>query len=405
MEYLIIILGLLILTYIYDYRRSSTGKLLWYVITFIALVALAGLRYRIGIDSIRYEGYYKEVPVLWELKYSYFAKVRWEPGFVVLLSACKSISKDFTLFQLVHAFIVNSAVFILFWKNSRNPFLGILLYCFYSYLALNTEVLREALAVALFLFAWPYFKRNNFLVYYLFILGAISMHIGAIVCLFCPIFVIPKVRYLFTFGKRTFVICAAILIVGFAINQLFFNYVKLLSFSATLVDRATAYAENDLGKSTYNIMGILGNIVKWILYPIIAMYFLNKEFSQMPDKKRSAFLHAEVLAMVSIYIAVLTIVINIFHRFNSYFIIFSILLVSDWVFSTLKVKAKRYRLNFIYWCLVLLPSFVFLLRAEFGPIGYGGRLKNYMTYYPYSSRLDPQEDRNREAVFRYYRTW
>lgn len=403
MVYFIIIFTILLLIFRYDYCRKETGRLFWYLAIFAAMVAVAGLRYRIGTDSVRYETYYKSMPVLWELSAKYFEKTRFEPGFVILMSACRSISKDFILFQFVHALIVNSAVFILFWRNSRNPFTGLLFYCFMSYMALNTEVLREALAVSVFIYAWPFFKRNNFLVYYLLILLAISFHLGASICLLCPLFVLPGSGYFFKLGKRTFFICAGILIVGFAINKLFFNYVKLFTFSAALMDRATAYAQDELGESTYNLMGVLGSFIKRIIYPILAIYFLNKE--KMRHKQKNTLRHLEALALFSIYIALLTIVINIFHRFNSYFLIFTALLISKWIFTPLQVKGKCYLLSFKYWCLILLPFFVFTVRDEFGNVGHSGRLKTYMTYYPYSSRLTMEEDRDRESLFRFYRSW
>ncbi len=403
MIYFIIIFTIFILIFRYDYCRKQGGRTFWYIALFVALVVVAGLRYRIGTDSVRYETYYKSMPVLWELSMKYFEKTRFEPGFVILMSACRSVTQDFILFQFVHAIIINSAVFLLFWRNSRNPFTGILFYCFMSYMALNTEVLREALAVAVFLFSWPFFKRNNFLVYYALILLAISFHLGASVCLLCPLFVLPGLGYFFKLGKRTIFICAAILIVGFAINKLFFNYVKLFTFSATLMDRATAYAQDELGDSTYNIMGVLGSVVKRILYPVLAIYFLRKD--RLSRNQKNNLKHLEALALFSIYIALMTIVINIFHRFNSYFLIFTALLISKWIFTPLRVKGKRYVLSFKYWCLILLPFFIFTVKDEFGSVGVSGRLKTYMTYYPYSSRLTMEEDRNREALFRFYRSW
>ena len=406
MIYFIILFILLLLSLRYDYYRATKGRMFWYVATFVALVLVAGMRYRIGTDSIRYESYYKDMPVLWELSTNYFNKIRFEPGFVLLMSACRSVSEDFILFQFVHAIIINSAVFLLFWKNSRSPFTGIFFYCLFAYISMNTEVLRESLAVAVFIFAWPAFKNNKFLVYYLMILVAISFHLGATVCLFCPLFVLPGLGYFFTFGKRTFFICATILIIALIVNKMFFSYIKLLSFSATLVDRATAYSKNELGEATYNIMGILGNVVKWVIYPVLAMIFIRRD-SALPRDAKSANerKHLEALVLMSIYIALTTIVINILHRFNSYFMLFAVLLLSRWIYTPITMYGKRYRLNFGYWWLILAPLLAVLVRGEMSDVGHSGRLKTYMTYYPYSSRLTMEEDRNREAVFRFYRSW
>ena len=405
MIYFIVLLLLLILTYRYDYCEKERGRLFWYLVMFVAFVLVAGLRYRIGTDSIRYESYYAKVPLIWELRENYFAKVRWEPGFVIFTSVCRTISDDFTFFQIIHALFVNTAVFLFFWKNSRHPFFGLFLYCFFSYIALNTEVLREAMAVAIFLYAWPAFKRNNFIVFYLLMSVALLFHVGSSICFLCPLFVLPGFRYFFTYGRRTIFICIALLIVGFAINKLFFNYIRLLTFSATLVDRATAYSKNELGTSAYNVIGVLGNLMKWVIYPLVAMYFLNKNYPKMSKSEISFSRHAEALSIMSVYVALLTIVINIFHRFNSYFIFFSVLIISQWAFTILKTRKKKYRLSFLYWIVLFIPMFTFLIRSEFKEVGFSGRLKEYMTYFPYKSRLNPEEDRNREEVFRFHRSW
>lgn len=405
MIYLIVILLIIALSYRYDYCKKETGKKVWYFALFIILVCVSGLRYRLGTDSIRYETYYKTIPYLWELSEGYFIKTRFEPGFVFLMSFCRGISSDFTLFQFIHTIIVNIAVFNFFYRNTRNIFLGLFLYCMILYIPLNFEVLRESLAIACFLFAWEYFKKNNFLIYYILILLAMSFHIGSAICLLCPIFLLPGINYAFTLGKRTIFICIGVISLGFIINLLFFNIVKMLTFSATLVDRATAYSKDELGGVTLNLAGAIGVSIRWVIYPLLAMYFIKRRKRSFTKEERSDIKHIETLALVSIYIGLITIPISIFYRFNNYFYFFTILVLCIFAFNTLNIKQKRYKLNFIYWCLVFLPLIALQIRGQMSGINFSGSLKAYMTYFPYSSRLDPQIDRNREAVFKYYRSW
>lgn len=402
MIYLIIIVTIIILSYRYDYCKKETGKKVWIFALFIILICVSGLRYRLGTDSVRYETYYKTIPFLWELNDSYFLKMRFEPGFVLLMSFCRGITSDFTLFQFIHAIILNSAVFTFFYKNTRHCFLGILFYCIILYIPLNFEVLRESLAIACFLFAWPYFKNNNLLGYYLLILLAISFHVGATICLFCPLFLLPGFNYVFSFGKRTFFVCIIVLAAGFIINLLFFDMVKMLTFSATLADRATAYSKNELGGMTFNLAGALGVSIRWVVYPALALFLITHLKTQM---NRSDLKHLEVMVLMSIYIGLATIPISIWYRFNNYFYFFTILAISLASFERYNLNNKIYKFSFFYWCLFLFPLIALQIKGQMAPVNFSGSLKAYMTYYPYASRLNPVEDRNREAVFRYYHSW
>lgn len=405
MIYFIVLAVLIFLSYRYDYYKKSQGRLFSYLVMFAVLVLIAGLRYRIGTDSVRYERYYEEFPYIWELRKNYFLKVRFEPGFVILMSLCKSLTSDFTFFQFVCAIVTNSAVFYFIYKNTRHIFFGIFLYCFILYTQLNFEVLREAFAVSIFLFAWEPLKRNNLLLYYLLILLSIAFHIGSTICLLCPLFFLPGINYFFTFGKRTLFICIGVLGLGFAINYVFFDFIKLLSISASISDRATAYSKDELGGSTLNIFGALGTIIKWIAYPLISLYFINLRRKKDHIKFSKAFNRLEGLALMSIYIGLISIPIKILFRFNDYFFFFSIVVTSTFLYSSLIIKNKTYKLRFYYWLILLFPLLFIQAKSQTAGINNSGSLKAYMSYYPYASRLNPEVDRHREAIFRYYKSW
>lgn len=405
MIYLLIFIMLLVLCYRYDYVGHKRNKMFWTIVSFIALVLVAGLRYRIGVDSIRYESFYTYVPKIWEITPIFLEKTRWEPSFVLLMSVCKVISPDFTVFQLVHAVIINTAVFIFFYRNTRHFFFALAAYALLNYIPLNTEVLREALAVAIFLFAWEPFKRGNYLLYTLLILLAMTFHLGSTLMLFMPLMMLPGIRELFKFGKRTFFFCFGLLGIGFLVNLMFFDFIKLIAFSADVTDRATIYESNELGGNMLNFMGAIGFSIRYILYPLVAIYFIWKNKDSWDKTQTKTMNKIRMFTFMSIYVCILTIPIAIFHRFNSYFLFFSILMVSDWVFTVLKTKKRNLRLSFFSWFLIFVPLVTFQVRAQMGNENESGTLKGYMRYIPYYNRLDPQEDRDREALFRYHKSW
>lgn len=396
---------LLVLCYRYDYAGHRRHKMTWTVISFITLVLIAGLRYRIGVDSIRYESFFEKVPKIWEITRIYFETTRWEPGFIVFMSICRSISDDFTVFQLLHALFVNTAVFYFFYRNSRHFFFCLTAYALMNFIPLNTEVLREAMAVAIFLWAWEPFKRGNYLLYSLLIIVAMFFHMGSMILLTMPLMRLPGLRELFKFGKRTLFLCTGLLAFGFIINLMFFEFVKLISFSVEMTDRATVYAASELGGNLFNPMGVLGFSIRYIFYPLAAMFFLKRESKNWDREERMVMSKIQIFAFMSIYVCILTIPIAIFHRFNSYFFFFSILIVSDWVFTILHMKTRKVRLSFAYWAIIFIPLIVFHIKSQTGGENESATLKGYMRYIPYYSRFNPEEDRDREAIFRYHRAW
>jgi hypothetical protein len=59
MVYFIVLLFMLISVYRYDYRNQKKSKWAWYYLIMIMLVCIAGFRYNLGIDTLRYEKWFE----------------------------------------------------------------------------------------------------------------------------------------------------------------------------------------------------------------------------------------------------------------------------------------------------------------------------------------------------------
>ena len=62
MPYLIFFLLALLFTYQYDIKRRTQGKELAYFILLLSAVFLAGCRYVVGGDTVRYMRYWEDYP-------------------------------------------------------------------------------------------------------------------------------------------------------------------------------------------------------------------------------------------------------------------------------------------------------------------------------------------------------
>lgn len=372
-----------------------------YVALCISFILIAGLRYRIGGDSIGYENSFETFPTLAQLANYKFSSTRFEPGFLVLGSISKTISDDFMVFQLIHATIVNGVIFWFVAKNTQNKFIAITIYAIYQYFNLNTEVLREALAVSCFLLAWPAFRDGKWFIYYAIMLLGTTFHISAFITFLLPLFTLPGISKGFRLGVQTIFICIAVFIVFYFVQRKFFGFIQSLDAGDALQSRADLYAKSSYGGMNLNIFGILETSLKTIFLPAAALYCLKQRYKDsLNPADRSWIDRIEILIVTGIYFAVITIPIFIAGRFNNYVSLFNFVAIASCFFATIRLKKKSIRLSGLYWSFILFCVLGIGYKGLFAPTFKSTTNKRYMLYYPYSSRLNPQNDPNREEILR-----
>ena len=400
MIYLIILILIFYGVYRYDYRRNSDGKLLLWIVICLLMIIIAGLRYRLGGDTVQYISFYKNLHGITQLSDSDFTRSRFAPGFIVFASLCKAITDDIALLQTIVATIVNTVLFYFFWKNSKNCFFAILLYYFFLYTIFSMELMREALTVSIFLMAWPFFRDGKWLYWYLFSLLALTIHVSASIMLVLPFICLPFIRELFVLGKRTWFIWLGLIALAFSIYQLFFKYIEFLAITDSMMERSQAYQKNVLGGANFNINGIISYLIQYLLYPVGALYCIQAT-KRNEGIKNHGFNKFYAFVLICSYISLLTLFINILGRFNNYFLPFALLIVSDWVFSKIILWHKKIKLGFVYWIIIVLPLFAVHARDHyFNDVTKSGSIKFYSLYYPYNSILDPEKDADREKAIK-----
>lgn len=432
MIYIIVLILLFAGVYAFDYRKYRTFFPVSYWGMFVILVVVAGLRYRIGTDSVVYESVYESFPKLWELTRYNFGTTRFEPGFIIFSSLTRSISPDFMLLQFFISIIVNGVIFWFILKNTSHRFFALTLYYIMLYLNLNTQVLREALAVSLFLLAWPAFRDGKWIWYYVLTLLASSLHTSALFTLLIPLFCLPGIKSIFVLGKRTIIICLLLVALGTYIQQRFSEIFTMIAFNDRLLDRVEEYSHSGMGGRLVNINGIIRLTLQYILYPIIALYFIGKGMAYNRRKLRKEILEAQedgepiqeneeaemiseakkekkdferwqIMTMLGVYMMVFSIPIFIFTRYFNYFGMFCIASIATWTFSKMVVNGKKVRLNPAYWVILFIPFFYFNIYVNYNaPVNKSGTMKQYQIFYPYYTRLEPKMDEKREAIYRYW---
>lgn len=417
---------MLVCVYNFDLRRRNRYAQLAYWTFFVVLVVVSGLRYRIGTDSVVYEANYENVPTMMELDRFKFNSTRFEPAFMVFQSITRTFSPDFMWLQFLHAIVVNAVFFWFISKNAKHKFLTLTFFYIVLYLNLNTQVMREALAVCLFLLSWPFFRDNKWIQYYLLTGLATFFHTSAFVLLVLPLFCLPGLRELFVIGKRTIIICVIILAVGIFIQTRFSSILSLMAVTERMMDRVHEYSIDRQSGNLLNITGIIGLLIQYCIYPLIALYFANqwklrkfgkkniklgirknKENEEQHQQMREDRIERrrsdrwQMMVLLGVYFMIFSIPIFIFRRYFNYFGIFCLTTVATWAYSELIKGRKRIRLSRITWTIVILPFFLLNLYAYNASASKGGTMKFYQVYYPYHTRLDRTMDPERETIFRY----
>lgn len=404
MVYFIILFLLLFFIYYFDYAKHKRFDKLAYWGMFVFMVIVVGLRYRIGNDTIGYERAYEKIPTLAQLYNFKFESLRFEPGYVVLCSITRTFSRDFFWFQLLHAVLLNSAIFIFIKNNTRNKYFCLTLYLFTTFFFFNTEVLRESLAVACFLMAWPAFRDNKWIIYYLWVALAITFHSSAWLLAIIPLAYIPGIRSFFKFGKRSIFLGIIVFAIAFVVQMKFYGYIKALSLTDTLTDRAEAYSKDrTYGGSNLNIFGMLDIFIRYIFYAVLAIYIFRhqkKKGVKIYDNPKVAN-KLEFLIMWQYYFALVALSIFILLRFVDYFIMFTNIMLASIYLGKVDIGKKVYRIRPLYWAVFYLPFFFMFIKTYYAPLNNAG-LRYYVKYFPYASVLDPVTDSKREAAFRLY---
>lgn len=184
---------------IFDLFKQRKATKLFFYLSFLILVVFAGIRFDTGWDYPGYQFYYDKVPSLGNLleDYEEFDSIYFEPGFKLLMSALKSLGIEFQgLIFIVN--LMTTSLFFIFIKRT-GKFIGyenimVLLYFSTVFLYTNFSVLRQGLAIGIWLLAINYLNKN-YLKYILLVFLGCLFHYSIGLFLFLPIIIYlrPKV--------------------------------------------------------------------------------------------------------------------------------------------------------------------------------------------------------------------
>lgn len=379
MIYLFIAVFLLFLSFHYDVNRNIGGKERCYQLVFIILVCLAGLRYRIGIDSLNYNySFYHETENIFNVFGT--LSITEYPLWKLLNSIVYTIGGRFYMIQFIESAFVNFLVFAYIKKHSNYIFTCVFLYFIWIYPENNFEEMKQAFAVAISLYANDYMLEKKYLRGILLFTIACLFHFAAIIVALSSLLTFLKLDF-----KGILFLVAAFVVGGF-IQNYYQDYLILFTSDEFLHDKLGNYFESEQfgivsGKNVnYFIFRFLPLIFPLIAYKYLKGYGKNKELIRLEP-----FL---VLAMLYFILGTRLVIM---YRYNNFYTIYFILFISQAYVDYIRYDRKKYVV------LIAIPLFVFYIWTTY--VGYNGESDRYKKFYPYSSIIEKSVDSEREYVY------
>lgn len=380
MIYLIILLLLLSQVFVFDILQYKVGRNFWWYANLILLIVISGLRWEVGGDSLSYQDAFEKKSIsLVDFFGSGIFTEGWEPGFVFLMAFCKSIYNEFWFFQLVHATIVNVVIFNFLKKYTTFNFLSLVIYFVFNYLYFNTEVLREAIAVCVFIRMYDALKVNNLTKYYGLNFIALLFHYSSLILFVFPF--LSKLRL----NNRNIIV---FLIIGFLFPQILQGIQVILSvlpFADRVLAKLDIYLIYNL-----NINGTIFNFVCFVAFPILLVKTV---------RYKEVFEDLEILYMPYLFVAMIFVIHSGFGRFINYFIPFMMVGFSQYIYML--ASYKRYRqVKAVLILLVLIPPFAYKINYYVRSTDdlYAGTTV-FNRWYPYSSVFEKESYYFRRVLY------
>lgn len=413
MTYLIIVLMLLYCIVTYDLRKTRHNSKAWYYFLMICFVLVSGFGYRLGGDGLiylqEYSMYRTSDGFSWGALNAYPNRL---PGWVLLIKMCKIVSSNYVVFKLIHSFVVNVCFFISIKRYSSFKFTTVLFYFILFYFDFNFQILRQSIAVGVFLLSLPAFEKNDWGKYYLLNLIALSFHDGIILCMLLPFVKMFKLCRITIWVYS----CAILLFILF--SNTFLMQIVSIYLSGDAIDRAHGYITEltaSEGFSSYS------NLLLSIVIPYFFIYKRMGKNLRSQDKHLPLKYH---LVLLYGFFYTIGLFIPIFYRFNHFFILFFYMFyieiiceAAQWLSSKFQKKnsnlinlngsvndlniCKRKHYGLYSFFAICAISIFLLVKSRFYFLNYGDtNYPVYVQYYPYSSVFFENKDDTREKFYR-----
>lgn len=282
-------------------QKQNAGYLAF---AFLLFSFLTSFRYAIGFDYFSYRNIYHMV-IPWSFQ-DIFLYHRSEPCYYLVCKLFSLTGCPFPVFlTFINLFLMAAAMHFIS-RNSKIPWVSVYLYLTLQFLAYNMNLIRQSIAAAFFLMAYPYLKDRKLLPYTVLIVFGGLFH-NSLWFVWPLYFVLPKKHSRLCLG---FLLGAACLI------YVFFD--PIFHFVAPVLP--VRYASYQ-GSYFWNANGF-----EYVLPPAVYCLLIYLFRNRIADKRRTIYLNS---ALYQLLINLFITRHFILERFAIYPFVFSLLAIPE----------------------------------------------------------------------------
>lgn len=209
-----------VISVVFAYRSTKTQnryvKIALQILSFAPLFIVSAVRYNVGTDFP--ETYTKRF--LWRANQGADISAAFEIGFVKIIDFILLFSKNPQWLFAVCSLIFVGLTFIAVYQQSNNPTYSILLLVIGCHYFISLNLMRNFVAISIFIYAFKYIKERKLIKYSIFMLLASSIHMSMLI--FFPLYFLYNERKC---GVKTTAILSIGTIVLLPILKISFQYI------------------------------------------------------------------------------------------------------------------------------------------------------------------------------------
>lgn len=355
------------------YNLKCSKERIYNLIVFL-LIIFSAFRFRIGLDSMRYEDSYADIPTIFNLKFSDILSIPYEPLWIIFCSVLRGISTDFFLLQLTHALIINSVFCSFIYKNTTMPFVALLVYVVAMYFQFNFESIRESLSIAVFLLFWKKSDKRKFWLY-IGCLICILIHYGAIILLLFPCVKNVKLKQTSLYMGIALVLALGVLMYGLLLQMNFSAVSPLIQYKFSIyIDRENSF-------TLYSIIGCF-------IIPFTAMLLGCTLMKKQYFYSKYSLLY--FLLLLSSFFIPITL------RFANYFLIFYVVFLANLL--SIIIEKHVNTLSRSVFSGIVIMFFLFPHTSWYFIKVTNTSYRNYDRYFPYTNIISKEILNHREYI-------
>ncbi|MXO05999.1 EpsG family protein [Flavobacterium sp. HBTb2-11-1] len=354
-------------------HNDKSAEILIFIGLYLYLTCLIGFRYMVGGDSFVYMSYFNSISNngMFDISWDGDGDGGFQPFFAFLFSFAKTIYPSFIFFQILHILIINTCLFYFISQRSEYRFSVLFLFLLMFYINFTVEILRESLAVMVFLFNYKNLENNKWLKYYIGVFIAVMFHLSAIFLIFLPFLKFLKLNI-------TYIIVLFIALL--ALNQL--NYLFVFFENVEKINKKV----NDYSEASYGWKSTVLFFVTRTLIPVGLLLWAKTKFN-IAIKYEFLICVFGILGICSIFNTI------IFTRFTNYIMPFYCIVLADILipFFRLKIFTPGKLITTVTFVIML---FTYGYASFYWPERYYVKWVPYYSIFSYEAENDKFIDRN-----------